>query len=106
MFTRRNLITALLLTSGTFSASLMANDNVSALQSHTDYLVASAMNEVRQETSTRITFDVMTASHTFEPDADESMTLIADIQVVDISSMPMSPLASEDSPEASDDNDA
>ena len=103
MFTRRNLITALLLTSATFSASSMANDNVSALKSHTDYLVASAMNEVRQETSTRITFDVMTASHTFEPDADESTTLIADIQVVD---MLIAPAASEDSPEASDDNDA
>lgn len=103
MFTRRNLITALLLTSGTFSASSMANDNVSALQSHTDYLVASAMNEVRQETSTRITFDVMTASHTFEPHADESTTLIADIQVVD---MLIAPAVSEASPEASDDNDA
>jgi len=103
MFTRRNLITALLLTSGTFSASLMAQDNMSALQSHTDYLVASALNEVKQETSTRITFDVMTASHTFEPDADESTTLVADIQVVD---MLIAPAASEDSPEASDDNDA
>jgi hypothetical protein len=103
MFTRRNLITALLLTSGTFSASLMAQDNVSALQSHTDYLVASAINEVRQETSTRITFDVMTASHTFEPDADESTTLIADIQVVD---MLIAPAVSEGSPEATDDNDA
>jgi hypothetical protein len=103
MFTRRNLITALLLTSGTFSASLMANDNVSALQSHTDYLVASAMNEVRQETSTRITFDVMTASHTFEPNADESTTLIANIQVVD---MLIAPAASDDSPSTSDDNDA
>ncbi len=103
MFTRRNLITALLLTSGTFSASLMANDNVSALQSHTDYLVASAISEVRQETSTRITFDVMTASHTFEPAADESTTLIADIQVVD---MLIAPAASDDSPKASDDNDA
>ena len=103
MFTRRNLITALLLTSGTFSASSMANDNVSALQSHTDYLVASAINEVRQETSIDITFDVITASHTFEPDADETTTLIADIQVVD---MLIAPTASEDSPEASDDNDA
>ena len=103
MFTRRNLITALLLTSGTFSASLMANDNVSALQSHTDYLVASAINEVRQETSTRITFDVMTASHTYEPNADESTTLIADIQVVD---MLITPAASDDSPSTSDDNDA
>ncbi|WP_420934739.1 hypothetical protein ACOJR9_01905 [Alteromonas sp. A081] len=106
MFTRRNLITALLLTSGTFSASLMANDNVSALQSHTDYLVASAMNEVKQETSTRITFDVMTASHTFEPNASKTATLIADIHVVDLLIMPLSDVSSDDSTVASDDNDA
>lgn len=94
MFTRKNLFTALILTSAALSTSAMANGDIAGLQSQTDYLVASAIEEVRQETSINIAYDVITASHTFEPDANKATTLLADITITPIS------------PETTDDNDA
>ena len=64
----------------------MADEPTSNLLSQTDYLVASAMTDVKQDMTIGITYDVLTASHTFEPDAAEASTLIADITITPMKS--------------------
>eukprot|EP00232_Nephroselmis_pyriformis_P007849 CAMPEP_0182888220 /NCGR_PEP_ID=MMETSP0034_2-20130328/21305_1 /TAXON_ID=156128 /ORGANISM="Nephroselmis pyriformis, Strain CCMP717" /LENGTH=55 /DNA_ID=CAMNT_0025021637 /DNA_START=150 /DNA_END=317 /DNA_ORIENTATION=+ len=55
------------------------------------------MAEVKQDMTIGITYDVLTASHTFEPDAAEASTLVA---IADITITPMK------SDEFQNDNDA
>lgn len=64
----------------------MADEPTSNLLSQTDYLVASAMADVKQDMTIGITYDVLTASHTFEPNAAEASTLIADITITPMKS--------------------
>ena len=80
MFTNKKLLTALIL------STAMADEPTSNLLSQTDYLVASAMTDVKQDMTIGITYDVLTASHTFEPDAAEASTLIADITITPMKS--------------------
>ena len=82
----RKLFTALklsaVLATGAFSASAMADANHS-VEAYTDMIVESAVYSVKQDLSLGVTYDVLTASHTFEPEADNK-TLIAEITITSI----------------------
>ena len=52
------------------------------------------MMDVKQSLELGVTFDVLTASHTFEPEVEETNTLVAEITVTPIK------------PVSTDDNDA
>lgn len=86
MFTNKKLLTALILSTAFTATTAMADEPTSNLLSQTDYLVASAMAEVKQDMTIGITYDVLTASHTFEPNAAEASTLIADITITPMKS--------------------
>ncbi|CAD5253696.1 conserved exported hypothetical protein [Alteromonas sp. 38] len=86
MFTNKKLLTALILSTAFTATTAMADEPTSNLTSQTDYLVASAMADVKQDMTTGITYDVLTASHTFEPNAAEASTLIADITITPMKS--------------------
>ncbi|RUP79663.1 hypothetical protein C7Y69_12840 [Alteromonas sp. KS69] len=86
MFTNKKLLTALILSTAFTATTAMADEPTSNLLSQTDYLVASAMADVKQDMTIGITYDVLTASHTFEPDAAEASTLIADITITPMKS--------------------
>ena len=77
MFTNKKFFTALILSTAFTATTVMAEEPSSNLISQTDYLVASAMADVKQDMTTGISYDVLTASHTFEPNAAEASTLIA-----------------------------
>ncbi|WP_338519874.1 hypothetical protein [Alteromonas gracilis] len=92
MFTARKLFTALTLATSVMSAAAFAHeDNVAA---YTDYMVESAVMDVKQNLDLGVTYDVLTASHKFEPEASEDNTLVADITITPIE------------PVSLDDNDA
>ncbi|MCQ8847817.1 hypothetical protein NQT74_04435 [Alteromonas stellipolaris] len=86
MFTNKKLLTALILSTAFTATPAMADEPTSNLLSQTDYLVASAMADVKQDMTIGITYDVLTASHTFEPNAAEASTLIADITITPMKS--------------------
>ena len=86
MFTNKKLLTALILSTAFTATTAMADEPTSNLLSQTDYLVASAMADVKQDMTIGITYDVLAASHTFEPDAAEASTLIADITITPMKS--------------------
>ena len=86
MFTNKKLLTALILSTAFTATTVMADEPTSNLISQTDYLVANAMAEVKQDMTIGITYDVLTASHTFEPNAAEASTLIADITITPMKS--------------------
>ena len=86
MFTNKKLLTALILSTAFTATTAMADEPTSNLLSQTDYLVASAMTDVKQDMTIGITYDVLTASHTFEPDAAEASTLTADITITPMKS--------------------
>ncbi|AEF04778.1 hypothetical protein [Alteromonas naphthalenivorans] len=86
MFTNKKLLTALILSTAFTATTAMADEPTSNLLSQTDYLVASAMADVKQDMTIGITYDVLTASHTFEPNAAEASTLIADITITPMKS--------------------
>jgi len=83
MFTVQKLFTALAL-GAALTSGAMANESVHNLEDHTDYLVASALSEVKQDMTLSVTYDVLTASHTFEPDAENATTLVAEISITPI----------------------
>jgi hypothetical protein len=92
MFTARKLFTALTLATSVMSTAAFAHeDNVVA---YTDYMVESAVMDVKQNLDLGVTYDVLTASHKFEPEASEDNTLVADITITPIE------------PVSLDDNDA
>ena len=97
MFTNKKLLTERILSTAFTATTVMADEPTSNLISQTDYLVANAMAEVKQDMTIGITYDVLTASHTFEPDAAEASTLVA---IADITITPMK------SDEFQNDNDA
>ncbi|MDO6567801.1 hypothetical protein Q4561_12085 [Alteromonas sp. 1_MG-2023] len=84
MFTNKKLLTALILSTAFTATTVMADEPTSNLISQTDYLVGNAMAEVKQDMKIGITYDVLTASHTFEPIASEESTLIAEITITPI----------------------
>lgn len=86
MFTNKKLLTALILSTAFTATTAMADEPTDNLLSQTDYLVTSAMAEVKQDMTIGITYDVLTASHTFEPNAAEASTLIADITITPMKS--------------------
>lgn len=86
MLTNKKLLTALILSTAFTATTAMADEPTSNLLSQTDYLVASAMADVKQDMTIGITYDVLTASHTFEPNAAEASTLIADITITPMKS--------------------
>lgn len=86
MFTNKKLLTALILSTAFTATTAMADEPTRNLLSQTDYLVTSAMAEVKQDMTIGITYDVLTASHTFEPNAAEASTLIADITITPMKS--------------------
>ena len=86
MFTNKKLLTALILSTAFTATTAMADEPTSNLLSQTDYLVTSAMAEVKQDMTIGIKYDVLTASHTFEPNAAEASTLIADITITPMKS--------------------
>ncbi len=92
MFTARNIFTALALTTSIVSASAFANDD--NIVAYTDYMVESALTEVKHNLDLGVTYDVLTASHTFEPEANDNNTLVAEITITPIE------------PVTNDDNDA
>lgn len=84
-FTNRTAIslTALtLLATSAFGAH--ANEPENELGRYTDYLVGSAIAQVKQEISLDVTHEVLTASHVFEPTIDEDSSLMADITITPI----------------------
>ena len=92
MFTGRKLFTALTLATSVMSASAFAND--SNLIAHTIFIVDSAVIDVKQNLELGVTYDVLTASNAFEPEVDETNTLVAEITITNIE------------PVSLDDNDA
>lgn len=93
----RKLITALsltaALTAGVSSTSVMA-DEAHGIEAYTDMIVESAVYDVKQNLSLGVTYDVLTASHRFEPEMDDNNTLVAEITITPIKA------------DALDDNDA
>ncbi|GFD69373.1 hypothetical protein [Alteromonas sp. KUL106] len=94
MFIGRKTFTALTLVASALSAQAFANDSQNNIASHTDFMVQRAMADVKQELALSVTYDVLTASHTFEPEVEENETLVAEITITPIE------------PVSSDDNDA
>ncbi len=91
MFTVKKLFTALTLATSVMSTAAFADNNVIA---HTDFMVESAMAEVKQNMELAVTYDVLTASHTFEPEVNVNNTLVAEVTITPIKSVSL------------DDNDA
>jgi len=94
MFIGRKTFTALSLVAGVLSTQAFADDSQNNIALHTDFMVQNAMTEVKQELALSVTYDVLTASHTFEPEVEEAETLVAEITITPIE------------PVNSDDNDA
>lgn len=82
MFTGRKLFTALTLATSVMSASAFAND--SNLITHTNLIVDSAVMDVKQNLELGVTYDVLTASNAFEPEVDETNTLVAEVTITNI----------------------
>ncbi len=82
------------LIAGVLSTQAFADDSQNNIALHTDFMVQNAMTEVKQELALSVTYDVLTASHTFEPEIEEAETLVAEITITPIE------------PVNSDDNDA
>ncbi|EDV18510.1 hypothetical protein TRIADDRAFT_62973 [Trichoplax adhaerens] len=72
-------------------ASAFADDTQNNIVSHTDFIVESAMHDVKQNLDLGVTYDVLTASHTFEPEVEEANALVADITIT-----PIEPISSDD----------
>lgn len=82
MFTARKLFTALTLATSVMSAAAFAHED--NLTSYTDYMVESAVMNVKQNMELGVTYDVLTASHKFEPEVSEENTLVAEITITPI----------------------
>ncbi len=91
MFIGRKTFTALTLATSVLSAAAFADEPQSNIVSHTDFIVESAMNDVKQNLALDVTYDVLTASHTFEPEVEEAHSLVAEITVT-----PIEPISSND----------
>lgn len=84
MFHVRKIFTALTITAALASSAFAAQDANENLLSHTDFMVKRAAADVKQDVKLNITYDVLTASHTFEPEDDGERTLVADITITPI----------------------
>ena len=91
MFIGRKTFTALILATSVLGASAFADDTQNNIVSHTDFIVESAMHDVKQNLDLGVTYDVLTASHTFEPEVEEANALVADITIT-----PIEPISSDD----------
>jgi len=91
MFIGRKTFTALTLATSVLSASAFANDTQNNIVSHTDFIVESAMQDVKQNLELDVAYDVLTAGHTFEPEVEEANSLVADITIT-----PIEPVSSKD----------
>ena len=91
MFIGRKTFTALTLATSVLGASAFADDTQNNIDSHTDFIVESAMHDVKQSLDLGVTYDVLTASHTFEPEAEEANALVAEITIT-----PIEPVSSND----------
>ena len=91
MFIGRKTFTALTLATSVLSASAFADESQNNIVSHTDFIVKSAMNDVSQNLALDVTYDVLTASHGFEPEVESASSLIADITIT-----PIEPISSDD----------
>ena len=91
MFIGRKTFTALTLATSVLSASAFADESQNNIVSHTDFIVKSAMNDVSQNLALDVTYDVLTASHRFEPEVESASSLIADITIT-----PIEPISSDD----------
>ena len=91
MFIGRKTFTALTLATSVLSAAVFADESQSNIVSHTDFIVESAMYDVKQNLALDVTYDVLTASHTFEPEVEEAHSLVAEITVT-----PIEPISSND----------
>lgn len=83
MFTFKNLFTALTLTTAVTTAAF-ADEPMSNLELQTNYLVATALNEVQQDMTLGVTYDVLSASNDFEPLNQNQETLVAEITITPI----------------------
>jgi len=84
MFIGRKTFTALTLATSVFTASAFANDTQNNIVSHTDFIVENAMVDVKHNLELGVTYDVLTASHKFEPEVEEENTLVAEITITPI----------------------
>jgi len=84
MFHVRKIFTALTITTALASSAFAAQDANENLLSHTDFMVKRAAADVKQDVTLNITYDVLTASHTFEPEDNGERTLVADITITPI----------------------
>ena len=91
MFIGRKTFTALTLATSVLGASAFADDTQNNIVLHTDSIVESAMHDVKQNLNLAVTYDVLTASHTFEPEVEEANALVADITIT-----PIEPISSDD----------
>lgn len=91
MFMGRKTFTALTLATSVLSASAFANDTQNNIVSHTDFIVESAMQDVKQNLKLDVAYDVLTAGHTFESEVEEANSLVADITI-----SPIEPVSSND----------
>lgn len=88
MFTIRKPFTLLaiaaLSATALFAPATMADEQADNLTQYTDLLVKSAAHEVKQTMALEVTYDVLTASHQFAPNAEGSRTLLAEITITPI----------------------
>jgi polyisoprenoid-binding protein YceI len=84
MFHVRKIFTALTITAALASSAFAAQPANENLLSHTDFMVKRAAADVKHDVKLNITYDVLTASHTFEPEDDGERTLVADITITPI----------------------
>jgi hypothetical protein len=63
------------------AAAFAHEDNV---VTYTNYMVESAVMDVKQNLELGVTYDVLTASHRFEPEVSEENTLVAEITITPI----------------------
>ncbi len=94
MFTVRRLLTALAITITASGCAFAAQENEEVLHLVTDAMVSQSVYETTSELEIGVTYDVLTASHQFDPE-EQSGELVAEVTI-----------NINDQPSRSDDNDA
>ncbi len=79
MFTVRRLLTALAITATASTSAFAAQENEDVLHMVTDAMVSQSVYETSSELEIGVTYDVLTASHQFDP--EEEGELVADVTI-------------------------
>lgn len=83
MFTVRRLLTALAITATASGSAFAAQENETILHLMTDAMVSQSVYETQSELEVGVTYDVLTASHQFDPE-EESGELVAEVTITNI----------------------